>query len=148
MLTASSPGMGLNAYFTYQVVGFHGTGSVSYRLALTAVFVEGFVFVFLSLIGMRQWLVKVIPSSIKVASGVGIGMFLTMIGMSASGIGLISGSPDTPTDIAGCAPQYQDASGHCNSHKMTDPTVCLFRHSPEKWLTTNSSGLESCAAEY
>jgi AGZA family xanthine/uracil permease-like MFS transporter len=63
MLTDDSPGMGLNAYFTYQVVGFHGTGPVSYRLALTAVFVEGFVFVFLSLIGMRQWLVKVIPSS-------------------------------------------------------------------------------------
>jgi AGZA family xanthine/uracil permease-like MFS transporter len=141
----SSPGMGLNAYFTYQVVGFHGTGPVSYRLALTAVFVEGFVFVFLSLIGMRQWLVKVIPSSIKVASGVGIGMFLTMIGMSASGIGLISGSPDTPTDIAGCSPQYQDASGHCNSHKMTDPTVCAFHSLSEKSLTAVSSGLELCA---
>jgi hypothetical protein len=47
--------MGLNAYFTYQVVGFHGTGPVTYRLALTAVFIEGFIFIFLSLIGMRQW---------------------------------------------------------------------------------------------
>src|SRR3984893_13056619 len=98
--------MGLNAYFAYQVVGYHGTGNVSYRLALTAVFVEGFIFVFLSLIGMRQWLVKVIPASVKVASGVGIGMFLTEIGMSYSGIGLITGSPVTPTDIAGCPPQY------------------------------------------
>lgn len=87
--------MGLNAYFTYQVVGYHGSGPVSYRLALTAVFVEGFVFVFLSLIGMRQWLVKVIPSSIKVASGVGIGIFLTEIGMSYSGIGLITGAVST-----------------------------------------------------
>ena len=51
--------MGLNAYFAYQVVGYHGTGNVSYRLALTAVFVEGFIFVFLSLIGMRQWLVQI-----------------------------------------------------------------------------------------
>jgi AGZA family xanthine/uracil permease-like MFS transporter len=118
--------MGLNAYFTYQVVGFHGTGDVSYQLALTAVFVEGFVFVFLSLIGMRQWLVKVIPSSIKVASGVGIGLFLTEIGMSYSaGIGLITGSIDTPTDIGGCAPQYRNPqTGHCDSHKMTNPTVC------------------------
>ena len=148
MLTDGSPRMGLNAYFTYQVVGFHGTGPVSYRLALTAVFVEGFVFVFLSLIGMRQWLVKVIPSSIKVASGVGIGMFLTMIGMSASGIGLISGSPNTPTDIAGCAPKYQDAGGHCNSHKMTNPTVCLFPHSSERSLTTTSSGSELCVEGY
>lgn len=122
--------MGLNAYFTYQVVGFHGTGSVSYRLALTAVFVEGFIFVFLSLIGMRQWLVKVIPASVKVASGVGIGMFLTEIGMSYSGIGLITGNPVTPTDIAGCPPQYLDpVTGACTSHKMTNPTVCLHPYS-------------------
>jgi len=119
--------MGLNAYFAYQVVGYHGTGNVSYRLALTAVFVEGFIFVFLSLIGMRQWLVKIIPASVKVASGVGIGMFLTMIGMSYSGIGLISGSSATPTDIAGCAPQYLDPIvGDCVSHKMTNPTVSPF----------------------
>ena len=114
--------MGLNAYFTYQVVGFHGTGPVSYRLALTAVFVEGFIFVFLSLIGMRQWLVRIIPHSIKVASGVGIGLFLTEIGMSYSGIGLITGSSVTPTDIGGCAPQYLE-DGHCTSHQMTNPTV-------------------------
>jgi len=47
-----APGMGLNAYFAYQVVGYHGTGPVSYRMALTAVFVEGFIFVGLSLLGM------------------------------------------------------------------------------------------------
>jgi AGZA family xanthine/uracil permease-like MFS transporter len=41
MPIALAPGMGLNAYFTYTVVGFHGTGPVPYRLALTAVFVEG-----------------------------------------------------------------------------------------------------------
>jgi hypothetical protein len=118
--------MGLNAYFTYQVVGYHGAGSVSYRLALTAVFIEGFIFVFLSLIGIRQWLVKVIPASIKVASGVGIGLFLTEIGMSYAGIGLISGSPVTPTNIAGCPPRYLNPeTGACDSHKMTNPTVCL-----------------------
>jgi len=119
--------MGLNAYFTYQVVGFHGTGSVSYGLALTAVFIEGWIFVFLSLIGMRQWLVKIIPASVKVASGVGIGIFLTEIGMSYSGIGLISGSNVTPTDLAGCPPQYIDKfSGRCDSHKMQNPTVCFL----------------------
>src|SRR5947208_2326184 len=107
--------MGTNAYFAFQVVGFHGTGAVPYRLALTAVFVEGFIFVFLSLIGMRQWLVKVIPASVKTASGVGIGLFLTEIGMSYSaGIGLITGSVDTPTDIGGCAPEYKNpTTGHC-----------------------------------
>lgn len=77
MPIALAPGMGLNAYFAYNVVGFHGTGPVTYRLALTAVFVEGFVFVFLSLVGLRQWLARLIPASIKLASGVGIGLFLS-----------------------------------------------------------------------
>jgi xanthine/uracil/vitamin C permease (AzgA family) len=54
MPVALGPGMGLNAYFAYQIVGYHGQGIISYNLALTAVFIEGFVFVFLSLIGMRQ----------------------------------------------------------------------------------------------
>jgi AGZA family xanthine/uracil permease-like MFS transporter len=122
--------MGLNAYFTYQVVGYHGTGPVPYRLALTSVFVEGFIFVVLSLIGMRQWLVKVIPSSIKVASGVGIGLFLAEIGMSYSaGIGLITGNYDTPSDLGGCQPQYRDpATGDCLSHRMANPTVRTTSH--------------------
>ena len=116
--------MGLNAYFTYQVVGFHGTGPVSYQMALMAVFVEGFIFLFLSLIGMRQWLVKIIPASIKVASGVGIGLFLTETGLSYSaGIGAITGSAITPTDLGGCPPQYRDSSGNCASHRMQNPTV-------------------------
>src|ERR1700760_1231171 len=79
---ALAPGMGLNAYFAYQVVGFHGTGPVPYRLALAAVFIEGFIFIFLALIGMRQWLVRLLPTSIKIASAVGIGLFLAEIGLS------------------------------------------------------------------
>jgi AGZA family xanthine/uracil permease-like MFS transporter len=119
--------MGLNAYFAYQVVGFHGQGIVSYNLALTAVFVEGFVFIFLSLIGMRQWLVKIIPVSLKIASACGIGLFLAEIGLSHSaGIGAITGGRSTPLDIAGCPPQYQDKNGYCESHKMTSPTVSGF----------------------
>jgi adenine/guanine/hypoxanthine permease len=47
--------MDLNAYFAYQVVGFHGTGKLTYGQALAAVFIESFVFLFLSLLGMRQW---------------------------------------------------------------------------------------------
>ena len=138
--------MGLNAYFTYQVVGFHGTGPVSYRLALTAVFVEGFVFVFLSLIGMRQWLVKVIPASVKVASGVGIGLFLTEIGMSYSaGIGAITGSAVTPTALVGCPPEYLGVDGSCLSHKMTNPTVCTTTMNTRVLLNCHSYGSESFA---
>jgi adenine/guanine/hypoxanthine permease len=116
--------MGLNAYFTYQVVGVNGSGPVSYRLALTAVFIEGFIFAFLSLIGMRQWLVRIIPGSIKVASGVGIGLFLTETGLSSAGIGMISAGTSAPTDIAGCPPQYL-VNGSCTSHQMTSPTVSI-----------------------
>ncbi|EER37101.1 purine transporter [Histoplasma capsulatum H143] len=76
MPIALAPRMGLNAYFTYNVVGFRGTGPVPYRLALTAVFIEGFVFVGLSVCGMRQWLARAIPRSIKLASGAGIGLYL------------------------------------------------------------------------
>lgn len=143
-----SPGMGLNAYFTYQVVGYHGTGPVSYQMALMAVFVEGFVFVFLSLIGMRQWLVKIIPASIKTASGVGIGLFLTEIGLSYSaGIGAITGSSVTPTNLGGCPVQYLGIDGSCSSHQMQSPSVSRLCFSMS--LTDNDRcGLGSCAGEW
>ena len=143
--------MGLNAYFTYQVVGFHGTGPVPYRLALTAVFVEGFLFVFLSIIGMRQWLVKTIPASLKVAGTAGIGLFLTIIGLSSSaGIGAISGASATPLDLAGCPAQYKDDFGACTSHKLQDPKVRsqFFSQSINPQILANRfrCGSESSAA--
>lgn len=126
MPVALAPGMGLNAYFAYQVVGFHGSGIIRYNLALTAVFIEGFIFIGLSLIGMRQWLVKVIPSSLKIATACGIGLFLALIGLSNNiGIGAISGAQATPLEIAGCPDKYKDELGICKSHKMTSPTVSV-----------------------
>jgi AGZA family xanthine/uracil permease-like MFS transporter len=118
--------MGLNAYFAYQVVGFHGTGKLSYKLALAAVFVEGFVFIGLSLLGIRQWLVRILPTSLKVASGCGIGLFLALIGLSYSaGIGAITGGAlATPLKLAGCPPEYIDVkTGVCTSHVMRNPSV-------------------------
>ena len=128
--------MGLNAYFTYQVVGRNGSGPVPYRLALTAVFIEGFIFVFLSLVGLRQWLVKIIPPSIKVASGVGIGLFLTTVGLGhAAGIGAISGGGEaTPTKIAGCADQWIKDDGTCDGHYMQSPTVSPLAPFTSQWL--------------
>ncbi|KAK3997645.1 ubiquitin carboxyl-terminal hydrolase [Cladorrhinum sp. PSN332] len=121
-----APGMGLNAYFTYQVVGAKGTSSISYRVALTAVFIEGWIFLFLALTGMRHRLVKIIPGTIKTASGVGIGLFLTLIGMSyASGIGIITGAVSTPLAIGGCPADALNASGECESGIMTNPKMWL-----------------------
>ncbi|KAL6900162.1 hypothetical protein GGI43DRAFT_59871 [Trichoderma evansii] len=122
-----APGMGLNAYFTYTVVGFHGTGPVPYQVALTAIFVEGFIFLGLALFGMRQWLARAIPHSIKLATGVGIGLFLTLIGLTYSeGLGLIVGATDTPLELAGCSPANQLADGTCPSwDKMRHPAMWI-----------------------
>ncbi|KAJ3538411.1 hypothetical protein NM208_g5911 [Fusarium decemcellulare] len=88
-----SCGMGLNAYLAYDVVGFHGSGSVPYEVAMTAIFVEGLIFFGLTILGLRQWLARAIPRSIKLATGAGIGLFLTLIGLTYSeGIGLITGA--------------------------------------------------------
>ena len=121
MPIALAPGMGLNAYFAYTVVGFHGSGLVPYEVAVTAVFVEGFVFVGLTLFGLRQWLARAIPASIKIATGVGIGLYLTIIGLTYSaGIGLIVGATATPLELAGCAAEFRDPdTGLCpSSEKM------------------------------
>lgn len=124
---AVAPAMGLNAYLAYQIVGFHGTGPISYPIAMTAVFVEGFIFIALSIMGIRQWLARIIPASIKVACGAGIGLFLTLIGLSYSaGLGAITGAKATPLELGGCSPQYLDPdTGSCLSHKATAPTMWL-----------------------
>ncbi|KAK7967401.1 permease [Apiospora aurea] len=123
---ALGPGMGLNAYFTYQVVGIHGSGMVPYRIALTAVFVEGFIFLILTLTGMRQWLVKMIPATIKTACGVGIGLFLTEIGLSYSaGLGAITGGLTTPVAIGGCPANRLDNHGECQDSVMSNPSMWI-----------------------
>lgn len=109
-----APGMGLNAYFAYTVVGFNGTGKVPFEVALTAIFVEGFIFFALAIFGLRQWLARAIPRSIKLATGVGIGLFLTIIGLTYSeGIGLVVGNTSTPTTLAGCSPENRKEDGTC-----------------------------------
>jgi AGZA family xanthine/uracil permease-like MFS transporter len=73
-----SAGMGLNAYFAYTVVINMG---YSWEIALTAVFVEGVIFVLLSLCNVREAIFNMIPPTIKVAVSVGIGLFIAFIGM-------------------------------------------------------------------
>ena len=71
-----SAGMGLNAYFAYTVV--QGMG-YSWQMALTAVFVEGLIFIILSLTNVREAIFNAIPESLKIAVSVGIGLFITFI---------------------------------------------------------------------
>ena len=75
---ALAPGMGLNAYFAYTVV--LGMG-YDWQVALTAVFVEGIVFIVLSLTNVREAIFNAIPKNLKAAVSVGIGLFIAFIGL-------------------------------------------------------------------
>lgn len=80
---ALAPGMGLNAFFTYSVV--FGMG-YSWQYALTAVFLEGILFIILSFFQVREAIFNSIPMNLKKAVSVGIGLFIALIGFSNAGI--------------------------------------------------------------
>lgn len=96
-----APGMGLNAFFAFTVVGAAG---YPWQQALAAVFISGLIFLALSLTGVRAWLVAGIPASLRSAIVAGIGLFLAIIALQKSGV--IVANPDTlvtlgPMDSAG-----------------------------------------------
>ena len=80
---ALAPGMGLNAFFTYTVVLTMGK---PWQFALTAVFVEGIVFIILSAFNVREAIFNAIPISLKKAVSVGIGLFIALIGLLNSSV--------------------------------------------------------------
>lgn len=80
---ALAPGMGLNAFLAYTVV--LGMG-YDWSFALTAVFIEGIIFIILTLLNVREAVVNSIPDSLKKAISVGIGFFIAFIGMQNAGI--------------------------------------------------------------
>ena len=80
---ALAPGMGLNAYFTFNVV--QGMG-VSWQIALAAVFVSGVIFILFSFFKVREMLVNALPMSLKMAIAAGIGLFLALIALKGSGL--------------------------------------------------------------
>ncbi|MEK5101935.1 NCS2 family permease [Cytobacillus sp. FSL M8-0252] len=79
---AIAPGMGLNAYFAYSVVG----GGLDYVTAFAAVFVAGLIFVILSLTAFREKLIEAIPENLKAGISAGIGLFIAFVGLRMSGI--------------------------------------------------------------
>ncbi|WP_394130590.1 NCS2 family permease [Shewanella maritima] len=87
---ALAPGMGLNAFFTYTVVGEMG---YSWETALGAVFMSGICFLILSLVKIREWIVNSIPMSLRFGIAAGIGLFLALIGLKSAGI--VVASPAT-----------------------------------------------------
>jgi AGZA family xanthine/uracil permease-like MFS transporter len=98
---AQAPGMGLNAYFAYTVVlGL----KIPWQTALGAVFVSGGIFVALSLLGVRQAVVKAIPQHLKIAVTAGIGMFLAFIGLKNAGIVVPNAATFVSLGSLGAAP--------------------------------------------
>lgn len=95
-----APGMGLNAFFTFSVV--IGMG-ISWEVALTAVFVEGIIFILLSLFKVREAVVDAIPINLKYAVTAGIGLFIAFIGFN--GAGVVIGNPDTMVAMGQVVPK-------------------------------------------
>ncbi|EJD38349.1 xanthine/uracil permease [Auricularia subglabra TFB-10046 SS5] len=122
-----APGLGLNAYFTYSVVGFHGSGMITYREALAAIFLEGWLFFILSLLGIRQWLARIIPQSLVAAVAAGIGLFIAFIGLQSSGLNVIGGDTATLLGLGGCKPEdfVEGLPNYCAHRVLQNPTVWL-----------------------
>lgn len=91
---ALAPAMGINAYFAFTVV--QGMG-VPWQQALGAVFVSGILFLVLSMLKVREWLLNAIPMSLKLGMGAGIGLFLALLGLK--GMGIVVANPVTLVGI-------------------------------------------------
>lgn len=87
---ALAPGMGLNAFFAYTVVLHMG---YSWEMAITAVFIEGIIFIILTFFKVREAIIESIPVNLKHAIAVGIGLYIALIGFQNAGI--IVGNPNT-----------------------------------------------------
>ena len=78
-----APGMGLNAFFTFTVVGEMG---YSWEIALGAVFIAGILFFIMSVTKLRGWMISSIPLNLRIAMGAGVGLFIGLIGLKSGGI--------------------------------------------------------------
>ncbi len=102
-----APGMGLNAFFAFTVVAALG---FTWQQALGAVFISGLIFVFLTVTGIRSWLIEGIPHSLRSAIATGIGLFLGIIALKNAGIVV-----DNPATLVGLG-----------SLKETGPLLAIF----------------------
>lgn len=113
---ALAPGMGLNAYFAFSIVLGQG---YSWQIALTAVFLEGVLFIILSLTNVREAIFNAIPFSLKTAVSVGIGLFITLIGLQGAHIVV-----DNPATLVGLIP-WADAQNYPFSTYGIASVLCI-----------------------
>jgi len=123
---ALSCGMGMNAYFTYSVVGFRGFGAVSYQAALTAVLIEGCIFLVLAVTGARYAIVKLIPEPIRLATPAAIGCFLAHLGLqTAEGIGMVVSDSATAVTLGGCPEDKRTLMVSFTEACQADTSMCV-----------------------
>ncbi|XP_052182082.1 adenine/guanine permease AZG2 [Diospyros lotus] len=122
---ALAPGMGPNAYLAYNLVGFHGSGPMSYQTAMAVVLVEGCAFLLIAVFGLRAKLARIIPDPIRLACAAGIGLFIAFVGLQAhQGMGLVGPDPATLVTVSACS-TTNPATGECIGGKMRSPTFWL-----------------------
>jgi AGZA family xanthine/uracil permease-like MFS transporter len=123
---ALAPGMGLNAFYAFTVV--LGMG-VTWQVALGAVFISGLIFILLTVTHVRQLLVEGMPASLKYAITVGIGLFITIIGLKLSGLMAIRLSLIPPTMEKIIAAKGNGTPAHFETiismGNLADPPVLL-----------------------
>ncbi|XP_061360882.1 adenine/guanine permease AZG2 [Gastrolobium bilobum] len=120
-----APGMGPNAYLAFNLVGYHGSGSLSFQTALAVVCVEGCAFLLASAFGLRGKLAKLIPHSVRLASAAGIGLFIAFVGLQANqGVGLIGPDPSNLVTIMACK-STDPETGACLGGKLQNPKFWL-----------------------
>ncbi|KAL0441974.1 UNVERIFIED_CONTAM: Adenine/guanine permease AZG2 [Sesamum radiatum] len=120
-----APGMGANAYLAYNLVGFHGSGHMTYRTAMAIVFVEGCAFLAIAVLGLRAKLARLIPTSVRLACAAGIGLFIAFVGLQPhQGVGLVGPDPATLVTLSACK-SINPASGECIGGRMQSPTFWL-----------------------
>ncbi|KAK9726740.1 hypothetical protein RND81_05G234200 [Saponaria officinalis] len=114
-------GTGPSMYMAYNLVGLHGSGPMSYENALGLWMVEALCFLIISGTGLRSKLGRVMPVSVRLACGVGIGFFIAFIGLQAhQGVGLIGPDPTTLVTITACA-KVNPITGACEGKKLNSP---------------------------
>ncbi|KAK3043312.1 hypothetical protein RJ639_002555 [Escallonia herrerae] len=120
-----APGMGPNAYIAYNLVGFHGSGPISYQTAMAIVLVEACAFLAIAAFGLRAKLARLIPHPVRLACAAGIGLFIAFVGLQADqGVGLVGPDPSTLLTITACS-STNPVTGECTGGRMQSSTFWL-----------------------
>ncbi|KAF3658507.1 Adenine/guanine permease AZG1 [Capsicum annuum] len=120
-----APGMGPNAYLAYNLVGFHGSGNMSYQTVMAIFFVEGCAFFAIAVFGLRGRIARFIPQPVRLACAAGIGLFIAFVGLQAhQGVGLVGADTSTLVTLTACS-STNPVTGECTGGKMHSPTFWL-----------------------